>query len=357
MRRVKIDKSTSDGLRAVTACCVIMVLAIHSYWPLSPSWTDEYTTADKCVDTIQYVVSQAASRCAVPTLFLISGFLFALNFRRSMDWVLGKWRRRVWTLLLPLCLWTVAGYVATIVAAYGVAIVGCNLLGWTGVEIEKMGVLGHLRLLLDNRVVYHLWFVRHLIVLVLLCPAVLFIPRLARLGVVASLGVCWCCGAGPWYIGTDGPAMYLIGCVLAVEGVNLAGLYRYRVTITVAWFVACVVQTLQCYVVGAEVLWLRQAAIICGICWLLSNSRWLADVLKRRKLWSIVKYAFFVYLAHEPVLTIVKKSVFSELHHVWYWRMIGYLVCPLLAGLSIMACGSLMRRTIPRGYSVLTGGR
>ena len=166
MKTTNIDPTTSAKFANMSIVCAFLVVCMHVGGGFAHGsfgwWFSELTRG-------------GLSRVAVPYFFLASGFFLAGKYGSSFGLnILNVWKfevvRRIRTLLVPLLLWPIIGMFLAVpfimVANYisgrqlWHAVPFVNGTFWPGVGI--------------------LWFIRFLIVLVLLSPVILFLVR--RLG-------------------------------------------------------------------------------------------------------------------------------------------------------------------------------
>ena len=160
-----------DWLRFPLAAAVVLLHAGEH--PIGPDDVSFY-------DTLRIALSHGICRIAVPVFFFFSGFLFFTHMDHwdTQVW-LGKVKKRVRTLLLPYLLWNVitllAGFAYTwIRARVNPAAGGASL-------VETLRINGWLRIFWDSTygcpIDYPLWFIRDLIVFVVLTPALFFLLK------------------------------------------------------------------------------------------------------------------------------------------------------------------------------------
>ena len=97
---------------------------------------------------------------------------------------------------------------------------------------------------------------------------------------------------------------------------------------------------------GVIAIWLLYDKIVQGRVFC-SKYRWLA---------TACGFTFFIYLVHEPILLIFKKLPLlissSEL-----MLTVCFLLVPLVFIVTIIYVGILLRKLMPRAFSIYTGGR
>lgn len=80
----------------------------------------------------------------------------------------------------------------------------------------------------------------------------------------------------------------------------------------------------------------------------LKNHRWLA---------TICSFTFFIYLFHEPTLNIIRKLMVILLGRTSLGFAVNYLVSAWVFALLFVCIGLLLKKYLPRIYSVCVGGR
>jgi len=68
-------------------------------------------------------------------------------------------------------------------------------------------------------------------------------------------------------------------------------------------------------------------------------------------------YSFFIFVFHEPLLTILKKGMFFWLGKTSLSSLFIYLIAPLIAIVLSMLFRYALRKYTPRFYDFTTGGR
>ncbi|PKP24190.1 MAG: hypothetical protein CVU06_05215 [Bacteroidetes bacterium HGW-Bacteroidetes-22] len=68
-------------------------------------------------------------------------------------------------------------------------------------------------------------------------------------------------------------------------------------------------------------------------------------------------FSFMIYVMHAPAVVYASKAIFIYIPHYPGYRMVSYIILPvILISLAIMT-SLLIRRSLPGLYSILTGGR
>ena len=79
--------------------------------------------------------------------------------------------------------------------------------------------------------------------------------------------------------------------------------------------------------------------------------------IKRLSFDKWIEFSFFLYVFHEPFLTILKKGIFSELDKTPSTYLLVYFVAPLLAILCSIIIGKFLKAKLPPFYKIITGNR
>jgi len=149
----------------------------------------------------------------VPLFFVISGFLFFVNVppKPGVDYFWGKWKKRFGSLLIP---YIIANCLAFAVYFAANKYAPQMLSGFLG---DKW--LDPIFIFWKGPINLSLWFIRELIILVLLSPLIyLFVRYLGFAGVLA-LGALWMMGKGPapLFLFSAGAAIAVVGQIASIK--------------------------------------------------------------------------------------------------------------------------------------------
>lgn len=188
--------STPDVFTFLRFPLALSVVFIHSVGTRLPDLAPAAGSAQWGYDLVRLTLSTIAPSFAVPLFFLISGYFFFLNMT---EWdtrqYLGKLRRRVSTLLIPYLLWNLLYALHLTWSTLAPALFADG--PWTA-WLAQMQHWGGWRMFLDSHVIgphstapvlAPLWFLRDLMVAVLLAPAISWLARHTRWYASAVLGL------------------------------------------------------------------------------------------------------------------------------------------------------------------------
>ena len=352
-----LSKEHSLRLKFLNFPLIVGVVYIHAYAAEITLGSTLFGPSElgAVTDFVRKLVSQGVARLAVPLFFLMSGFFFFCDFSRQT--LAGKLRTRCRTLLFPYLFWTI-GFVA-------VRLVGQHLPGiepyFGSVILSELGPVD----LLDATLgitrapeAYHFWFIRDLMLLMLLSPVLdAILGNLARPFLVA-LFVAWVVGWWPLYTpDVVGVLFFSLGGWCARQGSSLFAFDRYGKLLTF-----CYIPLLIADVVWYEAWFnvtLHRCTIVIGLGAALYQSRFLlawprlGEVLLR-----LGGASFFVYAAHEPLLGMVRTLAFQWLPIDRPGMLLAvYLLAPLLVVTVLVVLHRALTQLAPKAVQAITGGR
>jgi membrane-bound acyltransferase YfiQ involved in biofilm formation len=68
-------------------------------------------------------------------------------------------------------------------------------------------------------------------------------------------------------------------------------------------------------------------------------------------------FAFIIYAVHAPLIAYATDALFAIVNQLPYYRMLTFILLPLVIIAFAVGLGALLRKTVPGFYSILTGGR
>lgn len=292
----------------------------------------------------------------IPTFFLIAGFVFFTNFRPTAGWFRVKISSRARSLLIPLVLWS-ALWMLIFAAVQSVPATAPLLSGasaWSA-RIADFSPLRIAQALLGSApqlFLYHLWFLRDLFILVLLTPAIYFLIKATRGWITFVLLIGWAAGVENHLVSSDGLLFFVVGCHLAVSGTSLFFTDRLGPYAIGCWIVIKALDLIS-------LSWLFKPWALCGVVVVFYLSGWLSRAPSIAGLLTrAARYGFFIFVAHEPLLTIVRRLYFKALApHTPSDLFAAYFGVVVLTLVLLLAFFKLAERLAPRVLHVMTGGR
>lgn len=350
----------SDKIRVISFMCIMLVVWIHTY----------YTEGQNYTSSLFLMNFWGCGVCtlAVPLFYTISGYLFFLGtMEKGVTSIFVKQKKRVRTLLVPYLLTNVLSFLlyyllrvlTQLKPAVG-AVVNNNLLDRA--EPSTLGIIKYC--FWEGPIAFQMWFVRDLMVLVVLTPIIYFILKFqARSKWFGLLGIAACTLLIDWHVTplTWAAGWFTLGGLLSTNPFLNVEIEKHTwIGYLLAVISLFVIMTDSLYAAGLYDVFLDMDYItISGVpaAWMIydkvSRKQLFADGHKMKILYGST---FFVYLIHEPFLNIFKKIPFfisrSEL-----FINISYIFCPIVFVMCAVAVGVLFKKSFPRGYNIFTGGR
>lgn len=317
---------------------------------------------------MQNFFSNTLGQAAVPGFFLLSAYLFYRTLP-SFSGIPEKWRRRVSSLLIPYCLWNFLYYLLYVAA------------GKASPDLPTLAAA-----VLQYRFNPVFWYLQQLILLTLLAPVLYFLTKQLWSGAVSLgavlllvyfqldipfinedalfyylLGGCWArhgksCFEGMLYTDEDN--------VFGSEGRVSARKRRRPRLLAFAFLLAasfCAVWRARCLAAAAVrplvLSTVLYRASVAQLFWFALNCL----PLPTPRQW--MQESFLLYALHYPVVRILRHllSALTErgiaVAQTEMLSMLFYVLALLLSLLLAHALCCLLRRFLPLGYRLLSGGR
>jgi len=315
--------------------------------------------------------SMVLARIGVPLFFLMSGYLF---FQQSLtaDVYKSKLKKRARTLLVPYLLWN--AIFLLFFAVHSLPLFnGFSHIGegrWTILRVlgsfcdKRMGVFPSAE---DVSEVFAypqdipMWYVRDLMIVMLLAPLLYALIKKAGWWVVATLGVVWYFVWGNKQFGylcqlTDAAFFFAWGAYLAVRGRDfVAAMRRFRPAL---WLYP-VIAIADLLTKGEPCNpYLHNAGIIVGMFAAVQLTAMLLERGKIRVSKFLANASFFLFAAHCLVLNPLLRIVLMVCHiDSPFYILALYFTVPLMAIALCLGTYWLLHRYTPRLCALLTGGR
>jgi peptidoglycan/LPS O-acetylase OafA/YrhL len=303
-------------------------------------------------------ITGSIARIAVPLFFMMSGFLFFRGTAFSAAIYGAKLRSRVKSLLIPFLFWNLALF-ALVAVGQHVPRLAPFFNGQTAplTAMSPFQMIDAVIGITRYPTAYQFWFIRDLMVLVVLSPLWWLAARYAGWVALAALAIGWVFNIWPVPIPAIEPALFFyLGSFVAIRGWSLFAVDRFG-----WWLVPLFVLLLglDC----AEALAYRtdyslHPVMVVGLILALKVSRWLAESDRwRARLVTLGGASFFVFAAHEPLVTIGKKLAFHTLPMTAGTVLVTYAVLPVLVICLTLAGYRLLLKTVPGFLRLIIGGR
>ncbi len=356
-----LTPTASDRLSLLRFPLIVGVVFIHAYATTVQTAGAQIGSSQLHPAAALFIemLSQGVARSAVPCFFLVAGLLYFWGLPAGVSPHAPKWRTRVRTLLLPYLFWNLlsAGLFAL---AQSLPATRAYFSG-AQTPIAELSTLEFLAGLFGvgrAPFSYPFWFIRDLMLLVLAAPLLgLLLRRLGAPLLVALFGA-WLLWPGLSMLPSlEALAWFALGAWLGLREREpfppaswLAGLllaYAFALPLVVAgpWPQARP--------------WLHQGLVALGVAaalaataWLVTRPRWRAALLQ------LAPASFFVYAAHEPLLTVARKLSYRLLQPEHSLLLLTlYLAVPLAVIGVLLLLRAALQRLLPGPLAWVSGGR
>lgn len=366
-----MNRFISQKFRFYSFVCIALLALVHGY-NLQQGYLQPFTTVseDLTVTTFtEYFLANGALRFRIPMLFIISGYIFALQDHRPYG---ERFRTRFTTLMVPYFIWSAIGlaitfllqqfpFTAQLVMSAGVDQLGDNR---TYVHIGWSGILYRWALV---PVSFQLWFIRSLFIYNMIYPFFKWVVTRYPATWFTFIFLLWYVGFQLYFIEGQGMLFFSFGIWLNKS--------NYSVERKPAWYShylgwlffigISIIKTFMAFelepgttVTFVTLITLHVIAILAGILavWYGGDSlvRWCMQ--KKWFVW-ILSFSFVIYGLHVPVIQYATRYLFSVFINFPYYRLLTYFLAPLLVLAFCIAAGSIIRAYAPKIYRVMTGGR
>lgn len=303
--------------------------------------------------TIQLIISGQVTRIAVPLFFLISGFLFFRNI--SVDVFkscLRKIGKRFRTVLIPYLIFSILGFL----------FIYCTNILFPEYISDSNAINNGIRsikdilytILLNPIGTYQLWFLRDLFIIIIASPLIYYVLKYCKwIIIICFLGL-WMIDM-KFFISIEAITFFSIGSYIAIYKQTITN-YIFKNSIivyatTFIWISICTL-TVLCEL---NYIW-HCIGILSGIISLWTLYDLIYHKLNHHILNShVYSFSFFIFLVHEPLLTIIKKILYlisgSQLIFVIY------IIAPIICIITCIILGNILKKNTPKVYYILTGGR
>jgi len=352
----------SSRISAIGFAAMVLVFFVHTN-NLRVNFRDHSViTGSPAVRFIENALSCGIASAAVPWFFVVSGFLFFYDAPErgtaEMSWFNGKLRRRLQSLVVPYLIWS--SFYFGVLTLLKMPAEATHFFKSGDIDFSPTAVLQ--RVFVDP-VPYQLWFVRDLIVYTLLSPLILAVVRRAGLWWLAALALLWVGRTNLVVVSPEGLLFFCAGCWMAINPASIRYLESDRLAGNRRGLLWCGLWIGLALAVGVcGTLWdplpplVRELDVLAGLMALwFGFPVWGQPI--RPLLLRLAPYTFFLYVAHEPILTIFKKLAFASLEPAPSTHLIAYFGAPAVTAVVLLCVGSLLRDRLPRWYGVLTGWR
>lgn len=300
-------------------------------------------------------------RVSVPLFFAMSGFLFFRNYENTFLVYKQKITRRIRTLFVPHVVWN--GFVLILFAVGRNWELTAKFFAHRSVPRGIFGLIDAILGITRQPIAYQFWFLRDLMLLVVFSPLIYFFLKRTKWMGVAVLFV------GLMLLGVDKSlrprldalAAYSLGGYLALEQVDITKLdSKWKWCLLIYMGLVGVNLTISYQSSDSliyRIVFFAQVAIGM-LLWVLVAGQWQNSAFVTEWLKRLGRGAFFLYAAHEPLLSFVEKVGYLLLPTNSDWvKLILYFLFPTVVIVICYLGYGLLKNCCPGLLMVVTGGR
>ena len=355
-----INSETSLRLNLLRFPLVVGIVFIHSYASnvgFNNGGISLGLNNDSIISLfIRNLISQEIARVSVPTFFLISGYLFFIGFNWSIVNFLNKINSRFNTLLIPFLFWNIA---TLLVIALGQSISFTQpYFSGKNPFISNFNFLDYMRYIFGvgvNPIAYPLWFIRDLMLLCLLSPVILFFNKYIYSIWNGLLLYFWFLSQWPIYSPSiDALLFFSLGCFKAINNKNLFSFDKFGKLFVSAYLLTVVTGALF----YGQFVYLQKIGILIGIITVLYSTKFLANLKIKSVLLRLSNASFFIFAAHEPLLSFARKIAYKGLDPKSDLLVLTlYFVIPITVIIFLVWVYQLLKLSVPTFLHLITGRR
>lgn len=338
------EKQFRNKITIYSFIAMIVVIYIHAYnLPV-------YHIAEDSVGfarLVFYVESVAGSlwTAAVPMFFMISGFLMFRNFTWDKLW--NKYQTRLHTVLIPYLLWNTIYYLYYILMTR-VPFIQRMM---NGNEIVDISLKEWISRLWTNEY-FVFWFLKELIILIILTPVIYFFLRNYGKWPVGFVMLILSVSIGSHVPYWPFNICYLLGAYIGINHKSAPLVKKRILTIigcggVIAWIVLNILRVLN--------LCTWQLPIWMVLCCLWFAGDCVDCYEKQTKWWMSI--SFFIYCMHDMILEAYEKIFLKVFGTGAVFALLDYLLMPLVTVITLIALAMFMRKYMSPVWKILTGNR
>ncbi|MGV3588284.1 MAG: acyltransferase family protein [Adhaeribacter sp.] len=357
-----MNKYLSEKIKVVQFFAMILVVFLHSYNVIVNFKTETLHTENGVNLFIQNFITNGIARVAVPLFFLLSGYLFFLKPDFSLQGILTKYRRRFKSLVIPYLFWSVFG----LLLFFALQNLPYAENFFRNEPVKNFSAAKLADTLLLNPVPYQLWFIKSLLVLVILSPVIYFLIKYLKFGWIVLAALLWFFNFPyPLVLGFEfglGVVFFSLGAFLALHQKNYLTCYFPKAAIIalLLWLVLLLVQTILIDTVPlATYVALQKTSAALGVfaIWYFYDVLFKGQSFGDKKYFSLFSLSFFIFAFHEPILTIFKKGLIFLIGNTEFTSILVYFLAPIITIIISLLVGTFLRQKATSFYQLITGGR
>ena len=357
----KLDNSASARLDLIRFPMIVGVVFIHAISTTVGFAGQEVGVQETgfFVEFVTNLISRVFAGPAVPMFFLLSGFLFFYRFSWTRSGYLQKFRSRFNTLLVPFLFWNIL--VLVLFAAAQISPLTPPYFSGKIPPISEFPWLEYIDAIFGITrlpISYQFWFIRDLIIIVALTPFISVTISKIPYVALAFIATVWYLDLSPLdFPSAEALAFFYTGSLLAAKGISPFALDRYgKYIVGIYIAVAFVDAATKDMALNAM---LSRAGLVLGVVSALYLTKsLLGREFLRSRLAALSMTSFFVFAAHEPLLSATRNVAFRVLDPSSDLFILGlYFFSPAFVVIVLVYTYRVLRIVLPTPTRFVSGGR
>lgn len=372
---VTITPLLSNKFRFWSFISMFLLVFVHGY-NLQIRYLQPWTTPDEALTMTsftEYFLANGLFRFRIPMLFIISGFLFAMNDYRPYG---ERTKKRLKSLLVPYLLWSAIGlaltYVLEMIPATRLMVESSSV-----VQIDETRSLLHdyrwyeiLGRWLFHPVPYQLWFIRVLFMYNLAYPAIRWcvLHKVAKWIFFPIALFLWLSTTGLVLVEGEGLLFFSLGVWIQKTNFNIEEPRKWLKSFwwgvafvgfaAIKTFLAFKGQEMFGRAVFPVMTLMHKTVVLSGLifCWYSLDLvvKWF---MERRWFVWLSAFSFIIYALHTPLIAYLINPTLALFQPFFLARLVAYITLSFAIIALCVGVGAFLRKFMPGVYSVLTGGR
>jgi fucose 4-O-acetylase-like acetyltransferase len=354
-----IGNELSKRINSLRFILIVFVVIIHNGISVKTFGQRNITAViPSYVENVQRLVG-IITAIAVPLFFLIAGYL--LYFKETK--FVSVFKKKCRTILLPYILWnlllvlfyflmqTLPFTKQFFMTGPDHLIKNYDLIDWIDVFAGKFTE----RREYDHPFVYQFWFLRDLFILNLFFIGIKKLVDKFPLGTFMLFLILWVNNIKIYIVSPEALLFFSLGYYIVKYKLDESSIDKIRMPdITAIYGVTIVFE----YLFPEEMPVMHKINILIGCVYFLKLSRYF---IKNKTLYGALawleKYQFIVYAVHGVIMPQILKIYIKCIPINGVLILAGYFVMILSGVFVSLIFGVIFRKTMPRLYGILTGGR
>lgn len=348
-----MDQITSKKLRVISFLSIVLVVCLHGYnLEKAPELKNSF------VWVIENYISNGLTRIAVPIFFIISGYFFFKNFKTETDYFVSILKKKSKTILVPFLFWSILG----VLIYFVLQSIPPLLPFFTKKLLKDYTFFELIKTIFVNPIPYQLWFMRDLMVFVLVSPIIVYLLKKAPLFVVVVNILLWVLISNEFQNSIEAFLFFTTGGIISIYKPEILkiDLSNKTILLVVFWLFLCLCKVFLEYMAISQLLItvIHKISIVLGIIAFWGVYDLIkTDYFEKKQFKFLISFTFFLYVFHEPLLTIIKKLLFSIIGKTENGHIIVYFSSILITIGITLLIGYVFKTLLKPLYLVVTGDR